>query len=258
MLDAHWMGRGCATNVDAMTTLDMNTTTALITGGNKGIGFETARQLLGLGWRVWLGARDEERGAKAVAELAPLGDVRLLELDVTSDESVTAAVATVSAAGGIDVLVNNAGIGGTLASPSDTVPMDFLPVYGVNVLGPVRMMHAFLPVLETSGHPRVVNVSSGAGSFGITGNPERPESAIQVAVYPSSKAALNMITTMYAKSLPWLRVNAVDPGYTATDLNGFNGDQAVEVGASPVLRLATIGTDGPTGQFFGVDGEIPW
>ncbi|WP_245644487.1 SDR family NAD(P)-dependent oxidoreductase [Nocardioides jensenii] len=235
-----------------------HTTGALVTGANKGIGFETARQLLGLGWQVWLGARDEERGAKAVAELAALGDVRLLVVDVTSDESVAAAVATITEAGGVDVLINNAGIAGSFSSPDETVPMDFLPVYGVNVLGPVRMIHAFLPLLRESTHPRIVNVSSGMGSFGITTDPSRLESALYGLVYPSSKSALNMITSMYAKDLPWLKINAVDPGYTATDLNGHNGVQSVEVGAAPVVRMATIGADGPTGSFSGQQGELPW
>ncbi|KQZ70130.1 SDR family NAD(P)-dependent oxidoreductase [Nocardioides sp. Root151] len=234
------------------------TTRALVTGANKGIGFETVRQLLGLGWQVWLGARDEELGAKAVAELAPLGDVRLLVLDVTSDESVEAAVATITEDGGLDVLVNNAGIAGALAAPGETVPTDFIPVYGVNVLGPVRMTHAFLPLLRDSANPRIVNVSSGMGSFGVTTDSGRLESTLYGLVYPSSKSALNMITTMYAKSLPWLKINAVDPGYTATDLNGHNGVQSVETGAVPVVRMASIGTDGPTGTFTGQEGDLPW
>lgn len=253
----HWMESRVDSIVVGMTA-QHTTTRALITGANKGIGFETARRLLGLGWQVWLGARDQERGEKAVAELAPLGDVRWLSLDVTSDESVAAAVAAVTESGGIDVLINNAGIGGSFSTPPETTPSDFLPVYGVNVLGPVRTLHAFLPLLEASPHPRVVNVSSGIGSFAITMDPSRLESTLHGLVYPSSKTALNMITTMYAKSLPWLRINSVDPGYTATDLNGHRGIQSVEVGASPVVRLAVIDADGPTGSFFGQEGEIPW
>ncbi|MFN3602993.1 MAG: SDR family NAD(P)-dependent oxidoreductase, partial [Dietzia sp.] len=197
--------------------------TALVTGANKGLGLETTRRLAALGWTVWLGARDTDAGVAAVSALLdeqPGADVRHLELNVTSDDSVHAARDRVAAAGGLDVLVNNAGIGGTRSGPADTVPTDFLPVYGVNLLGPVRMTHAFLPLLQASAEPRLVMVSSGMGSFGVTTDPERLESTLHGLVYPSSKAALNMVTTMYAKSLPDVRVVAVDPGYTATDLNG--------------------------------------
>ncbi|MCW2759698.1 MAG: short-chain dehydrogenase/reductase [Nocardioidaceae bacterium] len=237
-----------------------STTTALVSGANKGIGFETTRQLLAAGWTVWLGARDAVRGQEAADKLTAEGHpgtVRQLTLDVTDDSSVAAAVETVTETG-LDVLVNNAGIAGGLTPPAETTAADFLPVYGVNVLGPVRMTHAFLPLLEKSEHPRIVNVSSGLGSFAITNEPGRIESTIYGLVYPSSKSALNMITTMYAKALPHLRINVVDPGYTATDLNGNSGTQPVEVGAAPVIAAAMIAKDGPTGGYFGNDGPLPW
>ena len=139
-------------------------TIALVTGANKGIGLETARQLVAAGWTVWLGSRDPDRGRDAVAKLEAEGhegSVNLLVLDVTDDSSVAAAVETVAAAGGLDVLVNNAGVAGGFTPVADTTPSEFLPIFGVNVLGPVRMTHAFLPLLRASDRPRVVNVSSG-------------------------------------------------------------------------------------------------
>jgi NAD(P)-dependent dehydrogenase (short-subunit alcohol dehydrogenase family) len=241
-------------------TINQNIT-ALVTGANKGIGFETARQLVAAGWTVWLGARDADRGRDAVSKLqaeAYGGSAKLIVLDVTDDSSVAAAVDTVAAAGGLDVLVNNAGIAGRPASPADTVPADFLPVYGVNVLGPVRVTNAFLPLLRKSAHPRIVNVSSGMGSFAVTTDPDRLESTLHGLVYPSSKTALNMITTMYAKAVPDITVNAVDPGYTETDLNGRCGTQPVGVGAAPVVRAAMAGPDGPTGTFTSNDGTVGW
>lgn len=233
---------------------------ALITGANKGIGFETTRRLAELGWTVWLGSRDSDRGAAAVARLMkalPAADVRQIELDVTSEASVAAARDTVAQASGrIDVLVNNAGIGGTFAGPADTVAADFLPVFGVNVLGPVRVTAAFLPLLRKSDAPRLVMVSSGIGSFAITTDPERIESTLHGLVYPSSKTALNMITTQYAKALTDVRVHAVDPGFTATDLNGNRGTQTVEEGAEAVVQACVA--DELPGVFFNRHGAVPW
>jgi NAD(P)-dependent dehydrogenase (short-subunit alcohol dehydrogenase family) len=234
--------------------------TALVTGANKGIGFETVRRLAGLGWTVWLGARNEEQLAGAVTrlgELVPGGDVRPVLLDVTSDGSVSAARDLVEReSGGLDVLVNNAGISGRFVRPEDTVPADFLPVYGVNVLGPVRMTGAFLPLLRKSAEPRLVMVSSGMGSFALTTDPDRVESSFTSLVYPSSKAALNMVTSQYARSFPDIRVCAVDPGYTATDLNGHRGTQTVEQGAEPVVRACVA--DALPGVFLGRDGVVAW
>jgi NAD(P)-dependent dehydrogenase (short-subunit alcohol dehydrogenase family) len=234
-------------------------TIALVTGANKGIGRETVRRLAEQGWTVWLGARDPERGKQAAAELEASGDVRFLLLDVTDDGSVADAAATVEAESGrLDVLVNNAGIGGRWVGPQDTTPADFLPVLGVNLLGPVRTTHAFLPLLRRSARPRVVMVSSGMGSFGVTTDPERIESTIGGLIYPASKSALNMVTTQYAKALAGFQVNAVDPGYTATDLNGHRGYQTVAEGAEAVVRAASLPEDGPTGAFFDRQGPVPW
>jgi len=237
-------------------------TVALVTGANKGIGRETVRRLLALGWTVWLGARDAERGNRAVEELAdaqPGADVRLVQLDVTSDVSVSDAVARIEEASGrLDVLVNNAGIGGGFVGPRDATPADFVTVYGVNLLGPVRVTHAFLPLLDRSERPRVVMVSSGMGSFGVTTDPDRIESTLHSPVYQSSKAALNMVTSQLAKELDRYQVTAVDPGYTATDLNGHGGPQTVQEGAEPVVLAATLPPGAPTGRFVDRHGPLPW
>ena len=230
-------------------------TTTLITGGNKGLGRETARRLLAEGHDVWLGARDPERGKAAAAELG----ARYLALDVTSDESVRAAVSVLEAeVGQLDVLVNNAGIPGGWRAPADTTADHVRTVYDTNVFGLVRVTHAMLPLLQRSSAPVIVNVSSGMGSLAITSDPERIESTLLGLPYQSSKSAVNMITSQYARSLPGIRINAVDPGYTATDLNGHRGTQPVEVGAEVIVAMALIGPDGPTGTYRDRTGPIPW
>lgn len=235
------------------------TTTALITGANKGLGRESARRLAALGWAVFLGARDPERGKRAAADLAADGgDVHFVEIDVTADDSVAAAMATLAAFAPLDVLVNNAGIAGARVEPLSTGPEDFLACFGVNLLGPVRVTRAALPLLEQSENPRIVMVSSGMGSMTVTADPARLESSIVSLVYPSSKAALNMVTTQYAKALPRFRVNAVDPGYTATDLNDHRDNKTVEAGAGIIVTMVTIPADGPTGGFFSEDGPVAW
>jgi NAD(P)-dependent dehydrogenase (short-subunit alcohol dehydrogenase family) len=234
--------------------------TVLITGGNKGLGFEAARQLAQLGWTVLLAARDPERGESAAAELSADGaDVRFVALDVTSDASVTAAVASVSSAiDHLDTLVNNAGVIGGRTAVVETGPEDFVACFGVNLLGPVRVTRAFLPLLRRAALPRIVMVSSGMGSLGVTTDPNRLESSINSLVYPSSKTALNMVTTQYAKALPDWKINAVDPGYTATDLNDHRGHKTAEQGAKVIVTMATLDPDGPTGGFFDEAGRVPW
>jgi NAD(P)-dependent dehydrogenase (short-subunit alcohol dehydrogenase family) len=234
-----------------------DTTIALVTGANKGIGHTVVRRLAERGWTVLLGSRDPARGAAAAAALP--GAVEVLPIDVTSEESVAAAAKEVEQRHGrLDVLVNNAGIVGPRVGPLETTAADLLACYDTNVFGPIRVTRAFLPLLERSAAPRIVMVSSGMGSITVTGDPARLESTLVSLTYPSSKTALNMITSQYAKALPRFRVNVADPGYTATDLNGRTGHQTVEEGSDAIVALATVAPDGPTGGFFDRTGPVPW
>ena len=239
-----------------------DTTIALVTGANKGLGYTAARRLAGLGWTVLVGSRSPERGAAAAAALAAqitAGEVVALDLDVTDDASVAAAAEEVEARfGRLDVLVNNAGVTGGMVPPLDTGPAEMRTALETNVVGPVRVTREFLPLLRRSAAPRIVMVSSGMGSLTVTTDPDRIESGLVALHYPASKAALNMITTQYAKALPEFRVNAADPGYTATDLNANQGHQTVEEGTDAVVALATVAPDGPTGGFFDRAGPVPW
>jgi NAD(P)-dependent dehydrogenase (short-subunit alcohol dehydrogenase family) len=229
-------------------------TTTLITGANKGLGHEAARRLLAAGHDVWVTARDPARGAHAAQELG----ARFVALDVTDDASVRAAAEMVAGETGLDVLVNNAGITGGLSAVPDTTPDEVRDTYETNVFGVVRVTRAFTPLLERSEAPVVVNVSSGMGSLGVTTDPDRLESKLVGLSYPSSKSALNMLTTQYAKAYPQWRVNIVDPGYTATDLNGHSGHQSVQEGTDAIVEAATLAPDGPTGTFFNRDGAVAW
>jgi NAD(P)-dependent dehydrogenase (short-subunit alcohol dehydrogenase family) len=227
-------------------------TITLITGANKGIGFETAKQLLELGHIVYVGARDVERGQKAAAALG----ARFVQLDVTDDASVSSALATIdSAEGRLDVLVHNAGVlgGGVLDGPTA------LRVFDTNAVGIVRVTEAALPLLRRSSNPNVVTVSSSAGSFWAVTNPERPEFGLPLALYSASKSAATMLTVQYAKSQPGIKFNAVEPGTTATDMTAaFGIGRSPEESARTVVRLATLGADGPTGTFQDETGELPW
>jgi len=226
-------------------------TTTLINGANRGLGFEVARQLAAAGHEVWIGARDNARGQQAADSLG----ARFVQLDVTDDASVAAAAGTVA---GLDVLVNNAGISGGHISPSQATADDMRTVFETNVFGTVRVLHAFIPLLEKSSAPVVVNVSSGVGSLGHASDPNGPWSEFNLPVYSSSKAALNMLTIQYAAAFPRMRINSVDPGFTATDFNAHRGTQTVEEGAEAIVRYALIGPDGPTGGFYGAGGATPW
>src|SRR6478735_276061 len=226
-------------------------TTTLITGANKGLGYETARRLLAEGHDVWVGARDAARGQAAADELG----ARFVQLDVTDDASVATAVETV---GTLDVLVNNAGISGGRIGPSEATADHMRTVYETNVFGPVRVLHAFIPLLEQSAAPVIVNVSSGVGSLSLAADPTGPWRAATYPIYASSKAALNMLTIRYAAAFPRIRINSVDPGFTDTDFNEHRGTQTVEEGAEVIVRYAQIPVDGPTGGFFDRDGAEPW
>jgi NAD(P)-dependent dehydrogenase (short-subunit alcohol dehydrogenase family) len=226
----------------------------LITGANKSLGRETARRLIEAGEDVWIGARDSGRGEAAAEELGG----RFVQIDVTDDASVDAARATIAAAGGLDVLVNNAGISGRMGQLAEAGVEDFREVYETNVFGVVRVTQAFLALLEASAAAVVVNVSSGMGSLARTTDPDRIESKIITLPYTSSKSALNMLTSQYAKAYPAMRINAVDPGYTDTDFNGHSGPQTVEEGAEIIVRAARFGPEGPTGAFLDREGTVPW
>jgi NAD(P)-dependent dehydrogenase (short-subunit alcohol dehydrogenase family) len=226
-------------------------TTTLITGATRGLGLEAARQLAAAGHQVWVGARDISRGEQAADAIGG----RFVQLDVTDDASVAAAVETV---GGLDVLVNNAGISGGRIVPGEATVDDMRKVYETNVFGPVRVLHAFIPLLERSPAPVVVNVSSGVGSLALASDPGSPLSKANYPVYASSKAALNMLTIRYAAAFPMMRINSVDPGFTATDFNQHRGTQTVEEGAGAIVRYALVAPDGPTGGFFDMNGAEPW
>ncbi|WP_329343373.1 SDR family NAD(P)-dependent oxidoreductase [Streptomyces sp. NBC_00663] len=230
-------------------------TTTFITGANKSLGYETARRLIEAGHTVLIGARDPERGRAAADALG----ARFVPIDVTDDASVAAAAADVEAReGGIDVLINNAGILGTHSPADQITAADASEVFEVNVVGIVRVTHAFLPLLRKSASPVIVNVSSGMGSFAATHDAERVESRHLAPLYTASKAAVTMLTTQYAKSWPDVKVNAADPGYTATDFNGHSGPQTVTEGTDAIVELASLGADGPTGTFRDRHGEVAW
>lgn len=227
-------------------------TVTLITGANKGIGFETAKQLLALGHTVYIGARDVERGEKAAAALG----ARFVQLDVTDDESVSNALATIgSDEGRLDVLVHNAGILGSELLDGPTA----LRMFDTNAVGIVRVTEAALPLLHKSSNPTVVTVSSSAGSFWAVNNPDRPEFHLPLALYSASKSAATMLTIQYAKSQPGIKFNALEPGTTATDMTAaFGIGRPPEESARTVVRLATLDADGPTGTFQDETGELPW
>lgn len=232
-------------------------TTTLITGANKGIGFETARQLVAAGHTVYLGSRDPERGRLAAEQLG----ARSVRLDVTDDASVDAAVKIIEADGGLDVLVNNAGIDveGNGAVGIENVTADMMrTVFDTNVFGIVRVTHAFIPLLRRSPAPVIVNVSSSLASIALAATPGTKARTYPGLSYPVSKTAVNRITVQYANALPEMRINAVEPGYTATDLNAHSGTQTPAEGARIIARMAQVTADGPTGGYFDAQGSMPW
>jgi NAD(P)-dependent dehydrogenase (short-subunit alcohol dehydrogenase family) len=231
------------------------TTITFITGANKGLGYEAARRLTELGHIVILGARDKERGEAAAGRLG----VRFVPIDVTDDTSVASAAADIEAhEGRVDRLINNAGIAGRFVGAADLTGDDARLVFETNVLGIVRVTHAFLPLLARADAPAVINVSSGMGSFALTNDPDRVESSIAAPLYTASKSAVTMLTMQYAKALPGIRFNAADPGYTATDLNRHTGTQTVTEGTDAIVALATEPPSAGTGRFVDRFGTVPW
>ena len=238
--------------------------TALITGANKGIGFAIAKQLAEQGFFVWLGCRDVERGEREAQTLRDLGlQAQALILDVADDESVrTAADRLATANVSLDVLVNNAGMHFGLPPRPSEEPVDQMrAMIEVNALGPVRVTQAFLPLLRRAPAARIVMISSGLGSLEATTDMTSENWTVGFAGYCASKAALNMFTLKLAKDLmdEGIKVNAVDPGLTATDLTGQMGERTPEFAAAIAVRLATVDGLGPTGGFFhdGIAAPLP-
>ena len=230
-------------------------TITFITGANKGLGYETARRLIQTGQTVLIGARDPARGQAAADRIG----ARFVAIDVANDESVAHAAQDIAAhEGRVDVLINNAGIAGSDLTAEQLDGPQATEIFNTNVAGIVRVMHAFLPLLRLAEHPAVINVSSGMGSVTLTHDPDRAESHVVAPLYTASKAAVTMLTTQYAKGLTDIRVNAADPGYTATDLNGHTGPQTVTEGTDAIFALATERPDAGTGRFIDRGGPVRW
>jgi NAD(P)-dependent dehydrogenase (short-subunit alcohol dehydrogenase family) len=239
-------------------------TTALVTGANKGIGYEIAAGLGALGWSVGVGARDDNRREAAVEKLRAAGvDAFGVPLDVTDDASAAAAARLIEdRSGRLDVLVNNAGVTGGVPQEPTTVDLAAVRmVVETNVIGVIRVTNAMLPLLRRSASPRIVNMSSSVGSLTRQSGPADDLTTGPVAVaYSPSKTFLNAVTVQYARELRGtnILINAACPGFVATDLNGFRGVRTPEQGAATAIRLATLPDGGPTGGFFEDAGVVPW
>lgn len=235
--------------------------TALVTGANKGIGFAIAAGLGALGWRVGVGARDPERLAEAVDRLRNGGaDAFAVELDVTDDASVAAAAQLLEERGGIDVLINNAGIAGGASQGPTTVDIEAMrAAVETNVFGVVRTTNALLPQLRRATSPRIVNLSSTVGSLAYHAD-GAPEAGPVLMAYSPSKTYLNAVMLQYVRELEGtgILINNVCPGYVSTDLNGHDGTRTPQEGAAVAIKYATIDDDGPTGGYFNDAGRIPW
>jgi NAD(P)-dependent dehydrogenase (short-subunit alcohol dehydrogenase family) len=237
---------------------------ALVTGGNKGIGFATAKQLLGLGYFVYIGARDKEKGMAAVQQLNALGfkKASLLVIDVADIKSVKAAAELLSTeTGKLDVLINNAAIGGRQPQRASSLDIAVLrDVYETNFFGTVQVTQAMLPLMQNSTAPRIVNISSELGSLGYHYREKSEFFATNLMAYSTSKTAVNAFTLMLANEMqdtPF-KINSVTPGYTATDLTNQTGSQTPDEAAQVIVKYATVGQDGPSGQFFGSTGRLIW
>nr|BAJ07858.1 putative ketoacyl reductase [Streptomyces sp. 2238-SVT4] len=237
---------------------------AVVTGANKGIGREIARQLAVRGLVVYLGARSERRGREAESALRADGlDIRFLHLDVTDETSVALAAKRLEdEVGVVHALVNNAGVGGPYLPPSRTSAAQVRETYDTNVFGVITVTNALLPLLRRAGSARIVNVSSAVGSLSAAAanvdptGVHLPGEFPTLLAYNTAKAALNSVTVTYANELrgTGILVNAASPGFVATDINGHHGILTPEQGAHIPVLLATLGEDGPTATFLGENG----
>jgi NAD(P)-dependent dehydrogenase (short-subunit alcohol dehydrogenase family) len=235
---------------------------ALISGANKGIGFEIARGLGAKKIKVLVGARDAARGQAAVEKLKAEGaDARFVELNVTEEGTVQRAAQWIEKEfGHLDILINNAGIAEWDAKPSTVDLAKVREVYETNFFGPVVLIQTMLPLLKKSKHGRIVNVSSSLGSLTLGSNLDSPFADFLALGYCTSKSALNSMTVQFAKELKDtpIKVNAICPGYCATDLNNHSGPRTAAQGAAAAIEYATISAEGPTGGYFNDEGRVPW
>jgi NAD(P)-dependent dehydrogenase (short-subunit alcohol dehydrogenase family) len=243
--------------------------TALITGANKSIGFETARQLLKKGYFIYLGSRDKSKGEEAASRLKTEGltQVEPIEIDVSDNASIEKARQTITGkTSSLDLLINNAGIRGNAPQSPSTVALSTIrEVFDTNFFGPIAVTQAFLDLLHKSPAPVIVNVTSGLASLTLHSDPSWKYYGVKGGAYGPSKTALNAYTVALAYELretPF-KVNAIDPGYTATDFNEHRGTGSIEEAAAFVVKYAAIGPDGPTGRYFSKDyqaegNESPW
>jgi len=237
---------------------------ALITGANKGIGFETAKQLAKLGYFVYLGSRDTSKGLEAVEKLKAmdLKNVDYVKLDVTDINSIKSAREEIGVkTQQLDVLINNAGIRGDVPQPASKVPIDRLRlVFETNFFGTVQVTQEFMDLLKKADQPRIVNVTSDLASLTNHSDPTWKFYPFKSAAYSPSKTALNAYTVMLAFELKDtnFKVNCVNPGHTATDFNNYKGEKTVEQGASVIVKYATLDKDSATGKFFSEEGETAW
>lgn len=237
---------------------------ALVTGANKGIGFETAKQLAELGYFVYIGSRDKTKGLEAMKKLNALGyaNVDCIELDVTDINSIKSARQELEVKTQyLNILINNAGIRGEVPQPASKVPIDRLRlVFETNFFGAVQTTQEFIDLLKKADQPRIVNVTSDLASLTNHSDPTWKFYPFKSAAYSPSKTALNAYTVMLAFELKDtnFKVNCVNPGHTATDFNNFKGEKTVEQGASVIVKYATLDEDGETGKFFSDEGETAW
>jgi NAD(P)-dependent dehydrogenase (short-subunit alcohol dehydrogenase family) len=245
-------------------SVDTANKSALVTGANKSIGFETAKQLAQLGYFVYIGSRDKTKGFKAVENLKAIGlrNVDCIILDVTDINSIKVARQELEAkTQKLDLLINNAGISGGFPQPATQVSIDTLRlVFETNFFGAVQVTQEFIELLKRSDQPRIVNVTTELSSLTNHSDPNWKFAKFKPAAYGPSKTALNAYTVMLAVELKAtnFKVNCVCPGFTATDFNNHTGDRKVEDAATVIVKYATLDKDGATGKFFSAEGKTAW